>query len=128
MNDLRAWAGVLMVVVFLVGAAAGVLWQRSQELRPEGGPHEDYARLIEREFGLAPERMGYLRVLLREYDQDVQRVRLEHEEAFHAALEPDLRPLSEEYNRLVRDMVLPGHQRARFDELAAGFTFDPLAQ
>ena len=81
--------------------------------------------MLEREFHLSPERMGHLRVLLREYKSDVERVLRQHEAAYHAALEPYLRPLGEEYDRLVRDLVLPAHQRARFDELAAGVPLNP---
>ena len=59
------------------------------------------------------------------YAEDVDRVVREHEAAYLAALEPDLRPLNEEYDRLVRDLVLPPEHRQRFDELAQGFTLNP---
>ena len=81
---------------------------------------EDYALLLEREFDLSPARMSHLRTLVAAYTEDVDRVVREHEAAYRAALEPDLSPLNEEYDKLVRDLVLPPKHRQRFDELAAG--------
>ncbi len=125
MNATRAWVVLLTVVVFLSGAAAGVLAERMSAKRSDRGPMEDYALALAAEFDLSPERQGHLRVLLNAYDRDVSRVMTKHEIAYHSDLEPDLRPLYEEYDRLIRDMVLPAHQRARFDELAAGITLNP---
>ena len=126
MRDSRAWVVLLMVVVFLAGAAAGVLGTRMTEDAPPSGPFEDYALLLEQEFELPPERMDHLRVLLSAYAREVERVVKGHEAAYRAAIEPDLRPIHEEYDRLVRDYVLPQDQRARFDELASGINLNPI--
>lgn len=125
MNSTRGWILVLMGVVFLAGAAAGVLSERLSDDRPDRGPMEDYSRLLDEEFQLSPTRLGHLRTLMGAYREDVDRVVREHEAAYLAALEPDLRPLNEEYDRLVRDLVLPPEHRQRFDELAQGFTLNP---
>ena len=74
---------------------------------------------------LSPERMGHLRVLLGAYSRDVDRVVKRHASAYRAALEPDLRPIHAQYDRLVRNYVLPKDQRARFDELASGINLNP---
>ena len=120
MNASRAWILLLMLVVFLTGVVGGVLSERLSAERPKGGPMEDYALLLEREFDLSPARMSHLRTLVAAYTEDVDRVVREHEAAYRAALEPDLSPLNEEYDKLVRDLVLPPKHRQRFDELAAG--------
>ncbi len=124
MRGVRPWIVVLMGVAFLAGLAAGVLSVRAQEEEPQS-PLGDYARLLEQEFHLSPERMVHLRTLLAAYEEEVNRVVREHEAAYRAALEPDLRPLNEEYDRLVRDLVLPPGQRRHFDELAAGMILNP---
>jgi hypothetical protein len=126
-NATRGWIMLLVAMVFLTGAAAGVLSERLSAERSEGGALEDYALLLELEFDLSSERMGYLRTLLATYAADTDKVVREHEAAYRAALEPDLRPLNEEYDRLVRDFVLPPKHRERFDELAAGLTLNPKA-
>ena len=125
MRDSRLWVVLLTVVVFLAGAAAGVLGERMTEDEAPSGPFEDYALLLEQEFELPPARMEHLRVLLGAYSREVDRVVKGHEAAYRAALEPDLRPIHEEYGGLVRDYVLPQVQRARFDELASGITLNP---
>lgn len=125
MSSTRGWILVLVGVAFLAGTAAGVLSERLSAERPGGGPMEDYSRLLEEEFELSPTRTGHLRTLMAAYNEDVERVVREHEAAYLAALEPDLRPLNEEYDRLVRDLVLPPEHRQRFDELAQGFTLNP---
>lgn len=121
----RAWILVLMVVVFLAGAAAGVLSERLSADRTDLGPMDDYSRLLAEEFQLSPDRMAHLRTLMGAYTEDVERVVREHEAAYLAGLEPDLRPIGEEYDRLVRDLVLPPEHRQRFDELAQGITLNP---
>ena len=125
MSATRAWVMLLTAVVFLAGAAAGVLGERMTRESQRNGSFEDYALLLEDEFDLPPTRMKHLRVLLNAYADDVDRVVKRHETDYRAAMEPELRPLHEEYDRLVRDMVLPADQRARFDELAVGLTYNP---
>ena len=127
MNATRGWIVMLSAVAFLAGVAAGVLSERAASAAPEQGPLHVYARLLEDEFGLSAQRMGHLRTLLEAYAEEAGRVVREHEAAYRAALEPDLRPLNEEYDRLVRDLVLPPQHRERFDDLAAGITLNPKA-
>lgn len=128
MSGFKAPILLLIAIVFLAGMAAGVFVERQSEghQRPDG-PMEDYAQLLEQEFGLSETRGEHLRTLLEVYARDVDRVVQRHEDAYRAALEPDLRPLNEHYDRLVRDLVLPAHQRTRFDELAAGIHLNPKA-
>lgn len=125
MNVARAWAVIAMAVAFLAGAAAGVLGERASTARAPEGPFESYARLLERHLELGPDRAHHLRVLLTAYASDVERVVKAHQADYRAALEPDLRPIHEEYDRLVRDLVVPADRRARFDELATALTLDP---
>jgi len=119
-NQPRLRIALLALVAFLAGAAAGVLGSRLTRAEADRGPLEDYAELLIREFDLSPERAGHLRVLLREYENEVARVVDRERVAYNAALEPVLRPIGTEYNRIVRDLVIPPHQRARFDDLEEG--------
>lgn len=128
MNDLRTLIGLLVGVVFLAGAATGVLWERSHDERRDVGQFDDYAGLLQQDYDLSPERMGHLRVILREYEADISRVEREHRAAYRAGLEPELEPVTEEYAKIVRDYVIPAQHRARYDQQAAGVTLNPSAR
>jgi hypothetical protein len=127
-NDVRAWIGLLAAVVFLAGIATGVMWERDRDPRRDVGRFDDYAGLLQEDFELSPERMGHLRVILREYEADISRLEREHRAAYRAGLEPELRPVTEQYAQIVRDYVIPARHRARYDRQAAGVTLNPTAQ
>lgn len=120
MSDPRPWILLLAVVTFLSGVAAGVLFTRVTSADRERGPFDDYARMLVDEFDLSDERAGHLSVILREYEEAIQRAVREHEASFYATLSEQLRPTGVEYSRFIRDKVLPPDQRTRFDALAAG--------
>lgn len=120
MKDARPWVALLGVICFLAGIAASTLHQRLGELEADRGPFAAYADQLIEEFDLSPERAAGLRALLREYAIDIGRIRQAREVEFYASLEKELRPKGADYNRYIRDLVLPPSKRARFDELAAG--------
>jgi hypothetical protein len=118
MKDARLWIVLLAFVCFLTGASAAVLAERLGTIEAERGPFAAYADALVADFDLSPERAAHLRVVLREYAEEIERIRVSHEMEFYASLEEELRPKGAEYNRLIRDVVLPPSQRARFDSLA----------
>ena len=120
MKDTRAWIALLALMSFLVGVASTVLHQRLTERPAERGPFSAYADRLVEQFELSPERAHHLRVVLRDYAQEVDRIRDARQLEFYATLEKELRPKGAEYNRIIRDVVLPPEQRPDFDRLVAG--------
>ena len=127
MNNTRVWIVALALVSFLAGSAAGALWTRKTNPQGDTGPFAAYAQELIRTFDLSPERAGHLRVLLREYESDIQRIKQAHRASYYASLEAELRPKGLEYNNYIRDKVLPPQQRESFNSLAAGLevTIEP---
>lgn len=120
MKDPRLWIGLLALVSFLTGVAASALFERLSGPRAEPGPFAAYAAELQDRFQLDPERGRHLAVVLRDYDQELQRIRDARTAEFYAALESELRPKGLEYNRIIRDLVLPPDRREEFDALALG--------
>jgi hypothetical protein len=50
-----------------------------------------------------------------QYEREVERIKDEHLLLYRSNMDGQLRALSEEYNRYLRDKVLPPQQRAEFD-------------
>jgi len=119
-KDTRLWIALLALMSFLVGVASSVLHRRLTERPAESGPFGAYADRLVEQFDLSTERAHHLRVVLRDYAMELERVRDARQLEFYASLEQDLRPLGAEYNRIIRDVVLPPEQRPEFDRLAAG--------
>lgn len=120
MKDARPWIALLGVVCFLAGIAASTLHQRLGELEADRGPFAAYAEELIAEFELSPERAAHLRVILRNYANEIDRIREGREVEFYASLEEELRPKGAEYDGYIRNEVLPREKRAKFDALAAG--------
>lgn len=125
MKDPRPWIALLAVVCFLAGMAAGVLATRRPAVSDDGSPFGDYAARLVEEFDLSGERAAHLRVILREYAAEIERIERAQQAQYYAALEPELRPKGIEFNSYVREKVIPRQQRARFDALAAGLPVSP---
>ena len=123
MKDPRAWIVVLCAVTFMAGAAAGVLFSRATAPATDQGPFSDYAERLIDEFDLTSERAGHLRVILREYQAEIERIEESVERKYAAAMNADLAaqlvPTGIEYNRHIRDKLLPPEQREKFDALAS---------
>lgn len=119
MNDLRAWIAVLAVVSFLGGLASGLLiGEVRHRQQPARGTFDDYRQLLSDRLELDPQRERLLRELLRNYENDVKRVRDRHSSEILAAMEPELRELGERYSNLIRTRLLDPDRREAFDRLA----------
>lgn len=118
MRDLRGWIALLALTTFLAGGAAGILYARERFApAPPKGPFADYQRLFDEHFELDPERQRILAGLLRNYRDDVERIRDRHTAQFLSAMEPELRERGLRYRNLIRDELLRPEQRAEFDRL-----------
>ena len=128
MKYARLWIVTLAGVSFLAGVAAGMLGVHAGASDLDRGRFAAYGDRIIDEFDLSSERAGHLRVILRGFDSKIRKIERGHRAEYYAALESDLRPIGIEYNRYVRDKVLPPGQRANFDALARGPRFMAAAQ
>ena len=127
MKYARLWIVTLAVMSFLAGTAAGVLGVRAGAIDFDRGRFAAYGDWVIDEFDLSRERAGHLRVILREFDSKISKIERGHRAEYYAALESELRPIGIEYNRYVRDKVLPPDQRGTFDALARGQRFSTTA-
>ena len=108
MNNTRFWIVVLALVSFLAGSAAGALWTRKANPQEDTGPFAAYAQELIQTFDLSPERAGHLRVLLREYESDIQRIK---QARIHGMREGARQAVSQVRQRmcaLTTDAVRPG--------------------
>jgi len=119
-KDTRAWIALLALMSCLVGVASSVLYQRLTQRPAEGGPFAAYADRLVEQFELSPERAHHLHVVLRDYAMEVDRIRAARQVEFYASLEKELRPKGAQYNRIIRDVVLPPEQRPEFDRQVTG--------
>ena len=127
MKNTRLWIVTLAIMSFLAGTAAGVLGVRAGASEFDRGRFAAYGDWVITEFDLSRERAGHLRVILREFDSKISKIERGHRAEYYAALESELRPIGIEYNRYVRDKVLPPDQRGNFDALARGHRFSTTA-
>lgn len=119
MTDLRLWIAILAGTSFLGGLASGLLVGEVRgQATPARGTFDDYRELLVDGLELDAERERLLRELLRNYENDVKRVRDRHSVEILAAMEPELRELGERYRNLVRNRLLDPERRAAFDQLA----------
>jgi len=125
-SSIRLWIVVLGLLCFLAGAATGRILARSAEgSTTEVGALRDFERLFAARFELTPERARLLRGILEHYQREVESIKVNHLAAYRSAIEPELRSLGSEYNRYLRDQVLPPMERAEFDELSHGRSLSP---
>jgi hypothetical protein len=118
MTALKAWILVGMAVSFLAGIPAGVLL--SDRVAPpaaERGPLEDYAERLGREFELDPERRRALRVILADYERELDAIRSRQLDRF----EDEIVRAGRLCRDRIRNVLLRPEDRPRFDALAARF-------
>ena len=125
---LRLWIALLALTAFGAGTGAGLLW--AQRLQPEDPrPFSDYEKLFLEQFDLGPSRVEVFRELLAAYANDLDLVERKHLASYRSSMEPDLTRLARDYSDLLRNHVLRGDDRLRFDALAQGQpTFDPVPE
>ena len=116
MSDARVWTLLLAAVSFLAGTAAGLLLADRRDA-PQREGWALYADELIEDFDLSPERASCLRVLLDSYDAKLAVIQTQHRAATRAAMEPEIRKLAEEFDRTLRNRVLPPDQRDRYDRM-----------
>lgn len=120
MRNLRLWIAVLALTAFLGGLGSGLLAGEVRHRQdPARGAFDDYRELFVDRLDLDPDRDRLLRELLRNYENDVKRVRDRHSSELLAAMEPELRELGERYRNLIRNRLLDPQRRAAYDRLLA---------
>ncbi len=83
-------------------------------------PYESFATMFEQEFELSKKRSHFLRELLRFHYQKRMRIKERHDSTLDTQRGLELDEEDQEFMALIRDMVLPPHQRELFDERLAG--------
>lgn len=113
----RLLVAALASIMFLSGMAfSRLLDKRSLE----GSPYESFATKFEDEFKLSKERSSSLRGLLRKHYQKRQRIKERHNSTLDTQRGRELDEEDQTFMVLIRDKVLPPHQRELFDERLAG--------
>ncbi len=124
MNGLRAWIILLALMCFTAGIACGMMLTARSAQPPRWGELAEYEALLVERFDLSGERARYLRALLQSYERDMERLGSKHRLTQDlAALQPEFEMKSREYDRLIRDKVLPPARRAEYAELCAPVPF-----
>lgn len=119
LRGLRAWLLVLVIVSFTCGAAAGRLWTLYASAPVERvGAFPDYSEQLSRHFDLSEARRRYLGVILENFQNEERRLEERHLQEFRSSNEPEFRALGLEYDRYIRDHVVPPARRAEYDRLA----------
>ncbi len=126
MNSLRLWIVLLALMCFTAGLASGMMLSSRNAPSPRWGLLADYETLLVDRFQLSPERARCLRALLEGYERDIERVvssqRLNEYIAAHGE---EVSSKSQEYERLIREKVLPPSRREEFVRLCATVPFPP---
>ncbi|HEV8111989.1 MAG TPA: hypothetical protein VGR31_04385 [Planctomycetota bacterium] len=126
MKSLRLWIGLLALLSFAAGGAAGALAAvKMFRPAPEAGPFTEYERELAHTFQLSPERTALLHVLIAGYERDIERVKSSHMAHTLSAMEPELADLGRWYGEQIRDKVLPPARRAEFDSPSFVSTWTP---
>ena len=126
MTNPRLWILILAGLMFMGGLAVGDLNARRRQAEAQRQwAMSDFETLFGDRFDLSPERQDLFRSMLRNYQADIDRIKITHMAAHHASLEPELLKLGQRYNTLVRDHVLPPAQRPEFDRLCVAIPLGP---
>ncbi|MDF1837345.1 MAG: hypothetical protein P1V35_05715 [Planctomycetota bacterium] len=107
----------LAVIMFLAGMAFSRLLD---EKGAEEAPYESFASKFELEFELSKKRSHYLRELLRFHYQKRSRIEAHHKSTLDTQMGRELDEEDRKFMALIRDKVLPPHQRELFDDRLAG--------
>lgn len=120
MNSLRFWIIIGSVTWFISGLAAGLLMSGAlHESVPDPSPVEHYTSRMISEFDMKPERARLFRLMMADYQGEIERVKEQHMAQQASEMEPELRRLGQRYNELIRDRVLSQAQQAQFDRLSS---------
>jgi len=119
-SSLRLWILVACAAFFAAGLGTGLVLSVQVVESDERGHLTDYERLFLSHFELSEPRREVFTKLLRAYDRDTAEIRSRHERTVHDSMEGELEQLARDYEELVRDHVLVGEDRERFDRLALG--------
>ncbi len=113
----RLLVAALAAIMFLSGMAFSRLLDKRSV---EDTPYESFATMFEQEFDLSKPRSRSLRVLLRDHHLSRQRIKARHDSTLDLQRSRELDEEDQTIMALIRDNVLPPHQRALFDERMAG--------
>ncbi|MCA9001348.1 MAG: hypothetical protein KDB61_05460 [Planctomycetes bacterium] len=113
----RLWVVGLCALMFASGAAFSRLLGGNGE---ETTPYESFASRFEVEFDLSPERSQIFRELLQFHYQKRRRIEERHKSTLDTQQGRELDEEDQKFLTLIRDKVLPPHQRERFDQRLAG--------
>ena len=126
MKSLRLWIGLLILVSFAAGGAAGTLVAATAfRPAPATGPFTEYERELSRTFQLSPERTALLHVLIAGYQRDIDRIKSTHMAHSLSAMEPELASTGRWYREQIRDKVLPPGKQAEFEGPSLVSTWTP---
>jgi len=122
LSSVRLWVLVLTVVAFLGGLGTGFLVaERARRAEAQASVFGDFERAFSEQFDLDPVRQRLLADLLDHYNRETRAIRDRYAAENHREMETDLRRAGIEYRQLVRDRLLPEHQRPEFDRLMASY-------
>ena len=120
MSSTRFWILVASVTWFLCGLAAGLLLAGVfRPDQPDPDPTRPYVDRMIAEFDMGPERARLFRLLMDEYQEEIERIKEQHVAQQASAMAPELERVGRRYNELVRDRVLTPDQRIEFDRLCS---------
>lgn len=115
---MRFWILLLAATCFLAGFAASEFLGTHPPV--ELASFHAYATRFCEDFGIDPdsERARHLRVILRNYEDDKERVASRHRSVYSTAMEQELAALGTQYEARIRDKVVPPQKRALYQALA----------
>lgn len=125
MSSLRLWILVACGAFFAAGVGTGFVLSVRIQAPEERARLSDYERLFLSHFELTGARRETFSKILRAYDRDTAEIKSRHERTVHESMEGELERLARDYEQLVRDHVLTGEDRVRFDRLALGQPYTP---
>ena len=120
MSSLRLWVLASCAAFFAAGIGTGLLLSTRLQKPEERGRMADYERLFLSHFDLSGQRREAFTKILQAYERDTTEIRNRHERSVHDSMEGELEKLARDYEDLVRNHVLVGDDRERFDRLALG--------
>lgn len=121
MKSVRIWILILAATSFLTGTAAGLLLAPGTRGEADRGhPFADYEQMFLDAFELDPVRRQALRQILVAYADELEDVRQRHLSAYMSSMEEELEALGRRCEGTIRDHLLVGSARDRFEECALG--------
>jgi hypothetical protein len=122
LSSTRLWVLVLAAVAYLAGIGSGVIISdRSHRHAAVAGAVGEFERAFIKQFDLDQERQRLLAGLLDHYNRNTQEIKDRYAAENHREMEGDLRRVGTDYRELLRERLLPEHQRPKFDRLMASY-------